>query len=106
MSCCNRKREMVAEAQSATPAHTDRPMSDLPVPDVTPHGGEYATAAWSATRGRANSVRLRYTMALPITIRGSASGREYQFSAHQSIQLVELRDAAELLQSRMFRQFT
>ncbi|MEY8689480.1 MAG: hypothetical protein AB9M53_06325 [Leptothrix sp. (in: b-proteobacteria)] len=100
MSCCNRKREMIAEAQSAMPAPADQP-----VPDVVPRDGEYATTARSAAGRRADSVRLRYTMTLPITIRGSASGREYQFSSGQSIQTVDPRDAAELLQSRMFRQF-
>ena len=100
MSCCNRKREMIAEVQSAMPV-----TANLPVPDVAPRGGEYAATARSAAGRRADPVRLRYTMMLPITIRGSASGREYQFSSGQSIQVVDPRDAAELLQSRMFRQF-
>lgn len=88
MSCCNRKREMLAEASATMPAPVD-----IPAPDVAPRAR------------RADPVRLRYTMTLPITIRGSASGREYQFSSQRSIQMVDPRDAAELLQSRMFRQF-
>jgi hypothetical protein len=90
---------MMAAAPSATPVP-----ADMPVPDMAPRE-EYAASARAAAVRRTDPVRLRYMMTLPISIRGSASGREYQFSSSQSIQLVDPRDAAQLLQSRMFRQF-
>lgn len=49
------------------------------------------------------SVNLRYLQASPIRVRGSVSGRQYEFSAAHPVQAIDARDATPLLQSRLFR---
>lgn len=49
------------------------------------------------------SVNLRYLEASPIRVRGSVSGRQYEFSGAQPVQAVDARDARDLLQTRFFR---
>jgi hypothetical protein len=46
---------------------------------------------------------LRYLLALPIKVRGLASGREYQFDGQRTVQNVDRRDVDALLESRIFR---
>jgi hypothetical protein len=48
-------------------------------------------------------VSLRYLETSPIRVRGSASGRQYLFSAAAPVQAVDARDAAPLLATRFFR---
>ena len=49
------------------------------------------------------SVYLQYREQSPIRVRGLATGRVYQFSGKQPVQAVDERDAAALLQTRLFR---
>ena len=49
------------------------------------------------------SIPLRYLEAPRILVRGSATGRQYDFSADRPVQPVDRRDAAQLVQTRLFR---
>jgi hypothetical protein len=49
------------------------------------------------------SFNIRYTEKSPIRVPGPVTGRRYEFSAAQSIQPVDARDAAVLLRTRFFR---
>jgi hypothetical protein len=47
-------------------------------------------------------VPLRYRERAPVRVRGPVTGRAYEFSAAQSVQVVDARDADGLLKTRMF----
>ncbi len=49
-------------------------------------------------------VNLRYLKSSPVRVRGSATGRQYEFSASRPAQTVDRRDAEALLRSGLFRQ--
>lgn len=49
------------------------------------------------------SVHLQYREQSPIQVRGLATGLVYRFSGQQPVQAVDERDAAALLQTRLFR---
>jgi len=46
---------------------------------------------------------VRYVEQSPIRVQGLQSGRSYEFSGQKSIQPVDARDAAALLNTRFFR---
>ena len=50
------------------------------------------------------TVSLLYYGQFPLHLRGSVTGRTYQFSRVTPVQPVDPRDAASMLQTRLFRQ--
>jgi hypothetical protein len=50
------------------------------------------------------TVCLLYSGQFPLHLRGSVTGRTYQFSRVTPVQPVDQRDATSMLQSRVFRQ--
>lgn len=46
--------------------------------------------------------RLRYLQRSPIRVRGTVTGKDYEFSAANAVRLVDARDAEPLLQTRFF----
>jgi hypothetical protein len=48
-------------------------------------------------------VNLRYMESSPIRVRGPMTGRQYDFSVAQPTEAVDLRDAAVLTRSALFR---
>ena len=51
-----------------------------------------------------NAIKLLYRGQYSVQIRGSVTGRVYQFPKSEPVQLVDARDATALMQTRMFRQ--
>ena len=51
----------------------------------------------------ARSVTIRYLGTEVIVVRGTATGRRYGFSGGSPMQTVDVRDAATLLRSGLFR---
>ncbi len=51
-----------------------------------------------------NAVKLLYRGQFSVQIRGAVTGKSYQFPKSSPIQFVDPRDAASLMQTRMFRQ--
>ena len=49
------------------------------------------------------SIQLQYKEQSPIQVRGLATGHVYVFSGSQPVQVIDVRDAAALLQTRFFR---
>jgi|GraSoiStandDraft_35_1057300.scaffolds.fasta_scaffold1804181_2 hypothetical protein len=49
------------------------------------------------------AVMLRYLERSPILVRGSSTGRHYQFSGTHPVQAVDSRDATALLSTGFFR---
>lgn len=49
------------------------------------------------------TVAIRYRESAPILVRGSVTGRHYQFSGVQSVQPVDRRDAAAFLRTPYFQ---
>jgi hypothetical protein len=50
------------------------------------------------------SIKLHYRGQYSVQIRGAVTGRVYQFPKSNPVQMVDARDAASLMQTRMFRQ--
>jgi len=48
-------------------------------------------------------VSIEYLERSPIRVRGSATGRVYEFSRARAVQPVDARDSAGLLSTRFFR---
>lgn len=48
-------------------------------------------------------VSIRYLESTPIRVRGPVTGLQYEFSRARSVQMIDVRDAPALLQSRFFR---
>ena len=113
MGCCGQNRtEMKSAAQAApTPTRTQ------PVPQAmkasTPGPAASRDAAWNSamTGGRApssvamatNTVALRYLETTRVLVQGPASGRHYEFSASNPVQVLDARDVSALLGTRFFR---
>ena len=70
---------------AAPPVHNLAPTASAPQPP----------AGWS-------SVGLRYLEKSPIRVRGPVTGRQYEFSAVNSVRSVDARDAGSLLSTRFF----
>jgi hypothetical protein len=51
-----------------------------------------------------NAIKLLYRGQHSVQIRGSVTGRAYQFPKSNPVQHVDARDAASLMQTKMFRQ--
>jgi len=67
---------------------------------LTNGGGDQGAEAL----GSALETKLLYLRRPSIQMRGSATGRLYQFSPAQPMQSVDSRDATSLLRTRLFRQ--
>jgi hypothetical protein len=50
-----------------------------------------------------SSINVRYLEKSPIRVRGSVSGKFYEFSGFRAEQQVDARDAGSLLNTRFFR---
>jgi hypothetical protein len=51
----------------------------------------------------ASSIKVRYMESSPVRVRGLVTGSTYLFSASDSAQEIDARDAASLLNTRFFR---
>lgn len=98
MGCCGQKR-------SQSPA-ASRPV--WPVPAAHARSEPTAVASNGAGRGMSGvsaggrNVVLRYRERARVLVRGPVTGRTYEFSAKQSTQSIEARDAEALLRTRHF----
>lgn len=72
------------------------PIVNAPIRGVQPHASKSISAPYS-------SVNVSYLESSPIRVRGSVSGKYYEFSGSHPVQLVDARDAASLLGTRFFR---
>lgn len=79
MSCCGQR--------TTIPAGTAR----------TPHEGGRPTMPGART------VTVRYRGTEAVVVQGTATGRRYGFSGGSPVQMVDIRDAAALLRSGLFR---
>src|SRR3954469_18129619 len=98
MSCCGQKRANLKNPASlaTTPANAQPASNNQqrpPAVQSTPGGMPPVYA----------SVQLRYLESSPVLVRGSVTGRQYEFSAARPTQLVDTRDAQALLRTRFFR---
>jgi hypothetical protein len=62
----------------------------------------YGTAAGRQGAG-SRTVSIRYLRTQAIAVQGTATGRRYGFSSSSPVQAVDIRDAAALLRSGLFR---
>ena len=79
MSCCGQR--------ATIPATVSRAASDGRRPSTPP----------------ARTVTVRYRGCEAVVVQGTATGRRYGFSGGSPVQLVDMRDAATLLRSGLFR---
>jgi len=100
--CCGQKRTTMTQENvkqttlRSNSIATSAPAAARPVKDLTHRASVAQTpAGWS-------SVGLRYLEKSPIRVRGPATGRQYEFSAVNSVQSVDARDAESLLNTRFF----
>ena len=97
MGCCDEKRKALANAQER---REERP----PAPRVTALRQAPALPPEDHGPKRTPSeVTLRYVGRTPITLKATATGRRYQFSAIQPVQAVDRGDAEEMVRSGLFR---
>ena len=119
--CCGQKRAVLITNPSPTPreipnfrrgtsAEVGLRAAYAPVaPQHAAHGsspGPLAAPAMKLPDSPAHndkSVYLQYGEQSPIQVRGLATGHVYEFSGNQPVQAVDERDAAALLQTRLFR---
>ena len=66
--------------------------------------GEKRSAMKADGSSDINAVKLLYCGKYSVQIRGAVTGRSYQFPKSSPIQQVDPRDAASMMQTRMFRQ--
>lgn len=102
MGCCGQTRSqplgtMAAGQRLAWSVPTER---GLDPPTVTAGVGvsQWMRGPLAEIRG----LRLRYRERVRMLVHGPVTGRAYEFSAVQPTQLVERRDAEELLRTRYF----
>ena len=103
MGCCGQKRTALKPAQ--TPARPTPPLGTIAVPTTgqQPPPPAPAAAAPAPTRAAHGEVWIRYSEQSRIRVRGTATGRVYEFSAATPTQAVDPRDATALLASGYFR---
>jgi hypothetical protein len=94
MGCCGQARA------AFTPVHDAPPRTAPAAPDPAP-GAADAPAAEGAPRP--GTVRLRFTRAAGVRVRGPVSGQGYVFSGDAPVQAVDARDADGLLRTGYFR---
>jgi hypothetical protein len=100
MSCCGQHRDaMRAPASTGHPSAVASPLNASVQPALVGHGSMWNPASW-ALAGR--GVQLRYRERAPVRVRGPVTGRTYEFSAAQPVQVVDARDADGFLRTKMF----
>jgi len=96
--CCGSKRLAMRNTINGA-----RAISTTALSLRTPAQHIGATTAPISARGSSLSVTLRYMESSAIRVTGPVTGRLYIFSAAQSAQAVDPRDAAALMRSGMFQ---
>ena len=81
--CCGQKREALRNSAAA--------------------GTTSPAAAEGNGAAKAAPMNLYYLRNVPVRLRGSATGRPYDFSSARPVQAVDPRDAVALLRTRFFR---
>ena len=101
MGCCGQKRTALKPAQ---PARATPPSSTMAAPTTRQPPPPAPVAATPAPARAAHGVVwIQYSQQSAIRVRGTATGRIYQFSAAAPTQPVDRHDAATLLASGFFR---
>jgi hypothetical protein len=102
--CCGQKREAARQQTSSKIMPSNSNNHEVfrltaPTPPLAaqeqPESTNRPAAGWSLQR-------LRYLERSPIRVRGSATGKDYEFSVANAVRLVDTRDADALLQTRFF----
>ena len=93
MSCCGQGRAALRASQAIQTPQTTRVAA----------GGSARVVAAAALRA---NVPIRYLGGAPIVVRGTVTGRAYQFAAGRAVQPVDARDVAGLLKKGIFRRST
>src|SRR6185436_11528348 len=119
--CCGQKRAVLTTQPSPTPREIPNfrrnasaearsraasvPAASRRAPQASPPAPPFAraTAPPDSPGLKDTSACLQYRDQSPIRVRGLATGRVYQFSGQQQVQAVDERDAAALLQTRLFQ---
>ena len=96
MPCCGQKRTALRTRRAAAPG----PNVVQPPPSPPPAQRQSPPRPTTSARGE---VRIEYLDGPRIQLRGSETGRVYQFSHHERIRAVDSRDAAGLLGTSFFR---
>ena len=100
MSCCGQHRDALrAPAPTVHPSAVTSPPNANAQPVMAGRGSMWSSAS-VALAGR--GIQLRYRERAPVRVRGPVTGRTYEFSVAQSVQVVDARDADGLLRTRMF----
>jgi hypothetical protein len=99
LGCCGQKRADFKNTFSrvmtpiATPPVANRPIAAGPT--VTRTAANYSSGY--------SALSLHYLESSPILVRGTVTGRQYEFSGAHPDQFVDARDAEALLHTRFFR---
>jgi hypothetical protein len=112
MGCCGQKRTALKPAQ--TPARRTPPLGTMAAPATAqppppapvaaaPGPARAAHVAPAPARPAHGEVWIRYSELSAVRVRGTATGRVYEFSAAAPAQAVDRRDAPALLASGFFR---
>jgi hypothetical protein len=100
MSCCGQHRDaMRAPASKVHPSSVASPLNASVRPALVGHGPMWNPASL-ALAGR--GIQLHCRERVPVRVRGPVTGRIYEFSAAQPVQVVDARDADGLLRTRLF----
>ena len=78
------------------------PTASTPQP-ASPQTRSVQVQAPAPVSMRQSMISVRYVENSPIRVRGLVSGMSYEFSGSRPVQQVDSRDAASLLNTRLFR---
>jgi hypothetical protein len=96
--CCGQKRSELRNSQ------TQRTMRPVPQSvSSNSHARGFQSQITAPVSMPSASVSISYQENSPIRVRGSVSGRFYEFSGSRPVQQVDARDASSLLNTRFFR---
>lgn len=100
MPCCGQKR---ASFRSRPEARVFSPTSPSPPASPAVDRTRPAAPASPAQTPRRAERKVQYTERSSVRVRGSATGRFYEFSGADPVQSVDARDTPALLATRFFR---
>lgn len=98
--CCGQKREAAKQQPARQVIQSN--IKHVAGPPQAPPSVRQQQANTHHVPSGLSMQRLRYLQRSPIRVRGTVTGKNYEFSAVDAVRLVDARDVEPLLQTRFF----
>ena len=96
MKCCGQARAAISDGASAASDRAARSQAAFGQATARPNAMAWTNPVYYAP------ASLRYLQSAPVWVRGPATGRQYQFSGAEPVQIVDPRDAPALVRTGLF----